>query len=259
MQDKIDLGMEKYRQAITHPRTNDTYDRARLDAYQHLIALFEKRNDLKAAEEMYRQRAEEFDCSKPDYGRFLLERRGDANQAIALARKAVDGHCQGSQVREVLGLAYYTAWANGEAAGQGEYLNQAHVYLPVGPRLLFLLAASERTAVALKKLIATGESIDQPDNRNWTALALAVMERDYSAATRLVRLGARPGRPAGPNDMPVALLPVMTRDIEGIRLMRKLGVDYSKVTYQGISILDQVGRTGDRQLLNEVDPRANRL
>jgi Tfp pilus assembly protein PilF len=255
MQGKIDQGIEKYREATSRPRTNDTYDRARLDAYWRLIALLDERNELDEAEFLYKQRAEEFRCGYSGYARFVLQRRGDPAQAIALARKAVDAHCAGPEAREVLGLAHYAAWAAAPAEQRAELLNQARVFLPVGARSLYLLASSERTVVAARKLIDTGESIDQYDNDRFNALAYAVQSRNYSIATRLIRLGARPQAPIGPAQMPVALLPVTEGDLDGIRLMKKSGVDYSKLQYQGKSVLELVRQTGDRKLIDALDPK----
>lgn len=253
MQGKIDQGVEKYREAVSRPRTNDTYDRARLDAYWRLIALLDKRNDLDGEEALYKQRAEEFRCGYSGYARFVLQRRGDPEQAITLARKAVDAHCSDPEAREVLGLAHYAAWAAAPAERRAELLNQARVFLPVGARALYLLVSSERTVVAARKLLDAGESIDQYDNERFNALAYAVQWREYSIATRLIRLGARPEATIGPAQMPVALLPVAAGDLDGIRLMKRSGVDYSKLQYQGKSVLDLVRQTGDRKLIDALN------
>jgi hypothetical protein len=54
-----------------------------------------------------------------------------------------------------------------------------------------LLAASDKTTPAAKKLIASGEPIDQQDNEKLTALAHALQNQDLAAA-RLLMLGAHP-------------------------------------------------------------------
>lgn len=263
MQGKVEQGIDKYRKATSHPRTFDTYDRARLDAYWHLIALLEKRGDIDGQESFYRQRAEEYgpgNCYYAGYARFVLRERGDARRATTLARSAMDGGvCQEPDAREVLGLANYLAWAEAPAESRAQFLNQAYVYLPIGPRPIYLLATSEKTTVAIRKLLETGESIDQRDNNNWNALAYAVLAKNYSAQSRLVRLGARTDSLVGSEKVPVALLPVFQNDADGVRLMRKLGVDYSKVHYHGASILGHVKRSGNRELLEAMGPRANAL
>jgi hypothetical protein len=72
--------------------------------------------------------------------------------------------------------------------------------------------------------------------------------RDLAAARRLLALGARPETPVGYEDVPVALMPGMEGDIEGIRVMQRAGVDYSKVRYQARP-LDFAQQTGTSALL----------
>lgn len=108
-------------------------------------------------------------------------------------------------------------------------------------------------------MIAAGEPIGQHDNYKFDALAYALQEKDYPAARRLLRLGARPDATVGEGGMPVALLPVMTRDLEGIRLLQQAGVDYSKLRYQGITAIDHAKRIGDRKMLEALDPKVSAL
>lgn len=260
MRGKIDQGIEKYRQAILRPRSKPTYDRARLDAYRKLIALLEKRGDMEGVETMYKQRAEEFgagNCYYAAYGKFVLQQHGDAARAIELARNAMDSHCRDVDAREVLGMAHYVAWASAVDADGAKFLNQAHVFLPVSPRSIYLLSTSSKTVGALQKLIKSGESIDQRDSRNWNALSLSLRERDHDAVMRLLRLGARADALVGEDSVPVALLPVIQRDLDGIKLLRRSGVDYRKLKYQGVSVLEQVRRSGDRELINALDSKAS--
>jgi len=176
-----------------------------------------------------------------------------------LARQAVDGQCSAEVAREVLGLAHYVAWASATGAERNESLNQARVFLPAGPTLLDQLATSERTVGAAKQLLAAGESIGQRDNFKLDALAYVLQYKDLSAARRLLRLGARPDATVGDGDMPVALLPVISRDMEGIHLMQQFGVDYSKLRYQGATAIDHAKRIGDHQLADVLDPKARML
>jgi tetratricopeptide (TPR) repeat protein len=255
-------GIAKYREAITRQRTHDTYDRARLDAYKKLIGLLSEANDLDAVENLHRQRTEEFGlgtCLAVEYARFLLQRRGNSTEAIARAQRANDEQCKGDEAREVLGLAYYTAWASAERAHQDDLLRQARVYLPTGPRLIFQLAVSPSTAPALQRLMAIGESIDQVDNRRFNALALALEDSDLAAARRLLRLGAKTLAPVGPMEMPVALLPVVKEDLDAIRLMQQHGVDYSRLRYQGMTALDHARRVGNKKLIDVLDRQARSL
>lgn len=90
---------------------------------------------------------------------------------------------------------------------------------PGGPRVLYQLAASERTVAAVQPLKATGEAIDPLDNRKFNALAYALERRDLEAARRL------------------------------LRLMRQFKVDDSKLRFQGSTAIDHAKRMGDRRLL----------
>jgi len=256
MQGKVDQGIQKYRESILRPRSKDTYDKARLDAYWHLITLLEQRKDFNGLEALYKQRAEEFDagnCYNADYARFVLQQHGDTANAIVIARKAVDGHCENPWAKEVLGLSNYVAWAGASADQKPELLNQAHVFLPIGPRPLYLLATSDKTVATIRKLLESGESIDQPDNDKWGALSYAIQSKDYAAASRLAHLGAKLDTPSGPYQMPVAMLPIVEGDLEGVKLMKKLGVDYSKLQYQGASVSEQVKRSGNRKLIEMLE------
>jgi hypothetical protein len=50
--------------------------------------------------------------------------------------------------------------------------------------------------------------------------------------------------------VPVALLPVLSGDIDGVRLMRQNGVDYSKLRYQGATALEIAKGLGNSALLD---------
>jgi ankyrin repeat protein len=192
-------------------------------------------------EALYKQRVAEFgqgSCYTADYARFLLEVRGDTQAAIDLAKGALHQNCDDSESREILGLAEYVKWAAMTGPLSVESLNQARIFLPAGPKPLYLLAASDRTNPAARKLIAAGEQIDQQDNAKLTALAYALQNQDLGAVRRLLALGARPETPVGGAGVPVALLPVLNADIEGVRLMRQNGVDYSKLRYRGATALE---------------------
>jgi tetratricopeptide (TPR) repeat protein len=252
MQGKLDQAIAKYREAITRPMTHDTYDRARADAYVHLLVLLEQRQDLDGMEALYKQRVDEFgpgSCYSAGYARFMLNVRGDTQGAIDLARRALNQNCEDSESRQILGLAQYVKWAGSSGADSAEALNQARIYLPAGPMAFYHLATSDRTVPAARKLVATGEPIDQKDNDKQTALAYALQNRDIAAAKRLLTLGARPDTPVGYGDVPLALLPVMEGDLESIRMLQRSGVDYSKLRYQGATAFDFAKQTGNSALL----------
>lgn len=249
---KDDQAIVMYRKAVSHPMTHDTYDRARAFAYDRLLDLLQQRRDYDGMETLYKQRIAEFgpgSCYSADYTRFLLQVRGDAQGAIDLARRALNQSCDDTVSRELLGLAEYVKYAAATGPAAEQALNQAHIYLPPGPKVLYLLAQSDRTTPAARRLIATGEKIDEKDDEQLDALAYALEARDYAAVKRLVKLGARPDTPVSPRKFPVAFLPVVSEDITGVLTMRQLGVDYSRVRYRGATAFDIATRLGDSALL----------
>ena len=98
-------------------------------------------------------------------------------------------------------------------------------------------------------MIASGEPIDQRDDAKLTALAYALKNRDLGAARRLLVLGARPDTSVGFGELPVALMPVLTGDIEAVRMMRHFGADYSMLHYQGETAFDYAKRSGNLAML----------
>lgn len=241
----------KYREAISHPMTHDTYDRARGRAYVHLLRLVQQGGDLDELERLYKRRVQEFgpgSCYSTDYARFLLQVRGDSDGAIDLTRRALNQECEDSPARRVLGMAEYVKWSQGTGPERLEALNQARIFLPAGPMALYMLATSDRTLPAARKLVESGEKIDQLDNEHMTALAHALQDSDAKAARRLLTLGAHADLPVSAQGIPAALIPVMQRNLEVIRALQKAGVDYSKISFQGMSAAAIAHRSGDAEL-----------
>ena len=183
MQGKLDQAILKYRQALAGQRSHDTYDRARLDAYKHLIALLENKKDLDQVEALLKQRITEFgnadcNCSNhcfiADYVRFLVQNRDDVSRTIELGRQALKSKCSQKEARAALGLAYYATWARDKSNDRDNLLRQAHIYLPSSAGFLYQLASSDHTMIILKQLVAEGESLDQVDNNQNSALTYAI-------------------------------------------------------------------------------------
>jgi tetratricopeptide (TPR) repeat protein len=258
MQGKFEQSAVKYREAIDRPVTHDTYDRARKDAYQQLIALLKRKNDLDGMEALYKICVAEYgygSCFSADYARFLRQHRGDPNAAIDVARQALNKNCEDSSARQVLGLAHYAVWAKSQGQARIEAMNQARIYLPPGPMPIYLLASSERTVPVAAQLIATGEKVDQKDNENLNALAHAIQREDSAAIRHLLRLGAKLDTPVGSDDMPVALMPVLAGNVEIVKLLQQLGADYARISYHDATAFDFARQTGDTELLDALKPR----
>lgn len=254
MQGHTDQAVEKYREAIKHPE-NLASGNARAAAYERLLEILKTRADFAGMETLYKQRITEYgpgSCFSADYARFELNVRGNPQKAIEVARAALNLHCDDAPSREVLGLASYVLWAQGSGPESTAALNQARIYLPPGPMALYLLARNENTMVAAKKLLGSGESIDEQDNDQMTALGYALQKGQVDAAKRLLQLGARADTPVGVEAMPVALLPVLDGNVEEVRALKRAGVNYSKLSYHGATAFDFAKQTGDDALLHEL-------
>lgn len=258
LQGKAEAAELKYREALGRPRTHDTYDRARQEAYTRLVALLAKRKDLDGVEATYKQHLSDFgagNCFVSQYARFMLQERGDTERAIQLARGLLEQRCTDVFTREVLGMAYYVQWAKAPGTDTQDLLSQARIYFPVSPKLLYWLATADRTAVAAKALVTSGEPIDQKDNAGATALAYALQFKDYSAARRLLSLGARGDARVGAEEFPLGLLVVIGGDIEGVRLLQRYGVDFEKMRFRGMTALDYAKQTGNRTLVEVLESK----
>lgn len=242
----------KYRQALDRPLGTKGSSSARGNAYISLLGLLEERNDLDGMEALHKRRVEDYGaggCFTAEYARFKLYLRHDADGAIDLARRGLNGACAESTSRQMLGLASYAKWAAGTGAEAAGALNQARVFLPAGPSMLQLLASDASTMPAAKKLVAGGEAIDQMDNDGMTALALALVDDELETAQRLLELGANLETTVTTAAIPVALLPVADGNLAAIAFLRRAGVDYSKLRYRGATVVDLIKESGDLVLL----------
>jgi len=256
MQGKPDAAVEKYKHAIEHPPKDDTYDRARREAFGRLIALARQRHDLQAVDALYRQRAADYgagNCYGAAYADFLLYEKFDIEGALAATGKLQAGQCPSVDLNEIPGAVNYVKWAAAKEPERAELLRQARVQFPSGPKLFYRLASNDKMFDAARQLVAAGDKIDQVDNMNFTALSYALQQRDGATVRRLVRLGAHPDAPVGPQKIPAALIPVINRDLNGVKLMMSLGVDYSKLRYNGATALDHARQTQDRELLEVLE------
>lgn len=261
-QGKQEAAIATYLKAIASPVTGDTYDRARLDAYVKLIGLYEQRQDTRGLESVYFRRAQDYGmngCYGVYYARFKLQRQGDSVAATELLKEMTQVQCDGISGRDLLGMAYYVSWAKAANSDGGELLDRARLFFPPGARLFQRLAASSHTFEAAKKLQKAGEPVDQRDNRRMTALAYAMGERDMEAARRLLQIGARATLSVGEGEFPLALLPVFSGDLEGARLMKQSGIDYSKLSYRGTSAADIARSSGDKKLIELVGTKSGKM
>jgi ankyrin repeat protein len=254
MQSHTDQAIGKYREAVKRP-PNLASGEARMQAYRRLLELLKARMDFDGMEAIYKQRIGEYSpgsCFSADYARFELNVRKNPQAAIDLAHAALNLDCEDTPSREVLGLASYVLWAQRSGSESTEALNQARIYVPPGPMALYLLANNDNTMAAARKLLKTGDSIDGKDNEQMTALGYALEKGDVETVERLLRLGARSDVPVGTDAMPAALLPVLEGNVKEIRVLKRAGVNYSKLRYRGATALDFAKQTGNDALLQEL-------
>jgi hypothetical protein len=259
LQGRSDEALAKYREAVARPKTRDPNDRARIYAYDWILRLLDPR-DLDAVEALHKQRIADYGsagCPGLTYARFLVLQRGDPDAAEAAVHQSGDPDCD--EGRELRRFARYLRWANAKGPERDEALRRARAVAPVTARLLYTFAAHDRMLPVAKQLLAAGEKVDMKDNRQFNALGYALGSSDLATARRLLVLGARPATPVGPEAMPVALLPVLSRDLEAIRLLQRHGVDYAQIRFQGMTALEHARQIGDGKLLQVLDPRSGRL
>jgi tetratricopeptide (TPR) repeat protein len=262
MQGKAPAAIEKYREAIARPPTGDTYDRARWDAYEKLLVLLDGRKDVAAMDGALKKRAQEYPdtlCFAVDYARFLVLHRADIQGAVTILGASPSPGCNAGRRREVQGLGYYVAWSQGSDPERAEALRQARVFAPVSPSLFYTLASTERGFAVARQLVSAGEQVGMRDERELDALAYALRNGDAEVVRRLLRLGAKPTAEVGPEKMPAALIPVLTRDFSAIRMLQQAGVDYAQLRYQGTTALEYARKEGDTRLQRALDPKAGSL
>jgi tetratricopeptide (TPR) repeat protein len=245
MQHKSPQAIEKYLQAVDGARTYDTYDHARLEAYEQLFALLDRAKQYDRMEALYKKRAEEFEkyaCFVADYGSFRLRRFGDYESAIEKLSHAAKNGCDSKSARQSLGIAYYYAWSSLSGAEQVAALAQARVFFPEGPELLYELARDDRTSKLIPRLVTGSSSWRASDDEELNALGRALKNEDIDAARRLMKLGARLDDPMGPRKVPVAFVPFMVESVVGVRFVVDSGADLTRITFEGTSLAQLAAR-----------------
>lgn len=261
MQGRKDAAVQKYMEAVRRPPPGNTYDRARLDAYANLLRLLKPQQRLDQTEALLKQRAQEYpgqECFTVDHATFVAVDRGDAEGAATILRDVPSPYCGDRSKRVVEGGIRYMLWAQAPDAAKPDLLRQARVVLPVSPMLLYWLAAGEKGAAVVRQLVAAGESLMLQDSANLDALSHALRFGDAAAAGRLLRLGANPLAEIGPEKMPAALIPLLNRDVDGVRLLRRSGVDYGKLRFHGVSGVEIARQQGDAQILQLIDAKGGK-
>jgi tetratricopeptide (TPR) repeat protein len=241
------------RNAVDQPTGDPSNTPAKLKAYQVLIGLLGERSEFDTLETVHLQRMKEFgqvDCFSAEYAYFLVHVRGAYDKAIEFAKPA----CALGIGRIATGLAYYAKWAEASDDEQRHSaLNLARSHLPSGPQLWRQLAHSDKLVRVAQELLRRRElSLEIQDNQGYTALALALLSREDRVIARLLQWGALAVTQVGPEGIPAGLLPLLTRDLPRIRLLRRHGVDFAQLHHQGRSGIAIAKQIGDPKLVQAV-------
>lgn len=252
IQNQPDKAIAMYLKAVDGGRLYTIYDRARLDGYRNLFVLLNNPHGYAKADALYIKRAEEYPdspCFRSDYAAFKIASNGDYQSAIAQSRKAIDSGCASREGRQVLGLANYLAWLKSAENEKTAYFVQAQLFFPESPELLYALAAYEATSPVLDELKKRGSSVDIKDNRNFNALAYALIENNVTAAQRLIKHGAKLNETVGEQNYPVAMAPIFYQHVEGVQLMLDAGVNLTSLKFQGVSASDYAKRSQNDDII----------
>lgn len=247
--------IKMYEKAVDGSRPFNTYDRARLDAYQNLFDLLSETMQTARADMFYAKRADEFEdipCLRSEYAAFKLNNNQDFESALTQSRKAMTNGCNTDSSRKLMALANYVGWANTQGARREELFTQAQVLFPSSPELVYTLAAEKETIKILKELIKSHLEIDMRDNENLTALSYALAHNNTDVAERLIDIGANAFAAVGHEEYPIAMVPIIYQHPEGVILMQEKGVNFQSIKFQGKPLVDFAEKTDNRELIKAV-------
>lgn len=255
MQGDSEKAIDMYQKAIAGTRPFNTYDRARLDAYQNLFVLLDRKDRTVQTEQLYVKRADEFTnipCLRSEYAAFKIYNYLDYDGALAESRKAMTNGCNTDQSRQIMGLANYVGWMKATEDQRVAYFAQAQLLFPISPKLLYTLAGDEKTAGVLGELEKQTISIDIRDSNNLNALSYALMENNVDTARRLIKHGAKLTEIVGEQNYPIAMTPIFYQHIEGVQLMLDQGISLSAVKFRGESAIDYAEKSQNTEIIRLV-------
>ncbi len=257
MQGRVTDSIAMYKKAIAGVRPYNTYDRARKEAYRHLIEVYTESNNIDSADQLHLKRIAEYskETSFPyRYAKFRQRHFDDADVVLQYARKALDtGCCDEAGVRQVMGAAYYSKWFEASIPDESQaYLTQARLFFPEGPELIYWLVQTEKTAPIIKELIQDGISIDVADNRGLTALAYAINEDILEAVKHLIDMGGNPNATVGAEKLPLLAVAVLSKSKETVRYLVSSGADVNSQAYGGATPLELAESMGYHEIAEEL-------
>lgn len=242
MQSKKEEAIASYRKAIDAPSTLKTYERARADAFEKLTQIYFADKNWKEADALLEQRVRKFPdngCYKAKHADFRLRKLGNYESAITIATQALDLGCA-DDARPVLGMAYYAKWAallkSGAKQREAEQdFNRGQAIYAQMPRLMYMLAGSDKTANVVSELKRRGIDIDTPDRDGFTALSFSLFNGDLDAARVLIGEGANVNKPINGEGFTPLMLAASKGNPDAVSLLLKNGADRRARTTSGYS------------------------
>jgi len=245
MEGKQQAAIAMYRKAVDAPKDLETYERARQDAYEHLLVLLENNKQWQDADALYEARIARYPdngCFKAEYAAFFLDRRGDYNHAIDIGTKALEQNCNdgGINTQMILAKAYYTKWATelSHSANQREadqFFSRGQALYSEMATLMYSLASSQYTAVAIPALKRQGITIDTADRNGVTALGYSILNHDPAAGLTLIRYGANVNQRLNQDGLTPLMVAASQGDRQFVSLLLKHGADRRRKTMSGYS------------------------
>lgn len=235
--------IEKYRKAIEAPPSLKTHERARSDAYVHLLEIFTADKRWSEADTLHQQRITKYPdngCHKADYALFHLVRNGDHENAIAIGSKALEQQCPVQHIDErlILAMAYYTKWAKllgsgADARTADQHFNRGQALYSDMPKLLYSLARSSHTATVIPSLKRRGIVVDAPDREGISALVHSIINRDMVATDNLIRHGSNVNQRLNADGLTPLMLAASRGDYDFVAMLLRKGADRNLRTRSG--------------------------
>ena len=245
MEGKRRAAIEMYRKAIDAPKDLDTYERARQDAYERLLALLKDERQWQQADLLHEERIARYPdngCYSASHAEFRLTRRGDFDGAIAIGAKALDHACTDGRIdtRLIFAMAYYTKWAaklarGGDAPEAEQLFGRGQALYSDMATLLYSLAGSQHTAAVIPAMKRRGIRIDSQDRDGVTALGYSIVNGDVAAGRTLIRFGSNVNQVLNPVGLTPLMLAASRGDREFVTLLLKSGADIKLRTRSGFT------------------------
>jgi tetratricopeptide (TPR) repeat protein len=250
--------IEKYQKAVVAPVSFYNYERARIYAYEHLLAILTEENRWPEVDALYQQRIAKYPdngCYKADYAGFQLARHGDYENAIAIGGKALAQQCHDNRIdgRLILAMAYYTKWArlsgsNANARETDQFFNRGQALYSDMPGLLYSLARSPRTVIVIPALKRRGVGMDTPDREGVSALGHSILKHDIEAGQALIRHGANINQGMNPDGMTPLMLAASRGDHAFVAMLLKNGADRKLRTRSGYTAERIAAESGFKEI-----------